>query len=411
MAQYDQNLDWDDLGKNIQNIIDRAVNSQNYQKLNQTVSQIVDKAVDAGEEAFRRATQNQRAKNGNYGKVVYSYTPGKENTGNRQTQNPNLPALYGDTTGKTAGGIAKTIGGSIMAGGSSVALTVATALKAFVTGGSLLTLPIAALTAVLAGGIYLLGSGIHGLSRLSRYKMYKKTLGQKTYCDLDQLARSVGKNAKYVKKDLTRMIDDGFFLQGHIDAEGKNLITSNETYHHYEQSKKQLEERQRKERAEALLRTKDKPVTRDVQEVLDRGHAFVKQIRTCNDAIPGEEISDKISRMELIVQRIFERAEAHPEIVPDLKKLMDYYLPMTVKLLNAYADMDRQPVQGETIQSAKHEIEATLDTLNSAFEKLLDSVFRETAMDVSSDISVLQTLLAQEGLTDDGIYGSGKKNQ
>ena len=103
----------------------------------------------------------------------------------------------------------------------------------------------------------------------------------------------------------------------------------------------------------------------------------------------------------MIVRRIFQRAEAHPEIIPDLKKLMDYYLPMTVKLLNAYADMDAQPVQGETITASKREIEATLDTLNLAFEKLLDSVFADTAMDVSSDISVLNTLLAQEGLTED----------
>ena len=78
---------------------------------------------------------------------------------------------------------------------------------------------------------------------------------------------------------------------------------------------------------------------------------------------------------------------------------MDYYLPMTVKLLNAYAEMDRQPVQGENIRKSKQEIDSTLDTLNQAFEKLLDSVFEDTAMDVSSDISVLNTLLAQEGLT------------
>ena len=65
--------------------------------------------------------------------------------------------------------------------------------------------------------------------------------------------------------------------------------------------------------------------------------------------------------------------------------------------------MDAQPVAGENILSSKREIEATLDTLNLAFEKLLDSMFLETAWDVSSDISVLQTLLAQEGLTDDGL--------
>ena len=65
--------------------------------------------------------------------------------------------------------------------------------------------------------------------------------------------------------------------------------------------------------------------------------------------------------------------------------------------------MDAQPVQGETIRSSKKEIEATLDNLNLAFEKLLDDLFEDTAMDVSSDISVLNTLLAQEGLTDDEL--------
>ena len=80
-----------------------------------------------------------------------------------------------------------------------------------------------------------------------------------------------------------------------------------------------------------------------------------------------------------------------------------YYLPTTIKLLQAYQDLDAQPVQGENIISSKKEIEKTLDTLNMAFEKLLDDLFQETAWDVSTDISVLHTMLAQEGLTEDGL--------
>ena len=65
--------------------------------------------------------------------------------------------------------------------------------------------------------------------------------------------------------------------------------------------------------------------------------------------------------------------------------------------------MDAQPIGGENIQKAKAEIEATLDTLNAAFEKLLDNLFQDTAWDVSSDISVLNTMLYQEGLQEDGL--------
>ena len=82
---------------------------------------------------------------------------------------------------------------------------------------------------------------------------------------------------------------------------------------------------------------------------------------------------------------------------------MEYYLPMTVKLLKAYEELDRQPVQGDNIMKSKGEIEDTLDTLNIAFEKLLDNLFQDTAWDVSADISVLNTMLAQEGLTDEGF--------
>ena len=186
-------------------------------------------------------------------------------------------------------------------------------------------------------------------------------------------------------------------MEGHMDRQETCLITSNETFRQYEETQKQLELKKAQEIQKASQKKKVSP---EVQEVLDKGNEYLEKIRRSNDAIPGEEISAKISRMEQIVQQIFIRAEEHPEIIPDLKRLMNYYLPMTVKLLNAYEDMDKQPVQGENIKSSKKEIEETLDTLNEAFGKLLDSVFQDTAWDVSSDISVLHTVLAQEGLTD-----------
>lgn len=107
--------------------------------------------------------------------------------------------------------------------------------------------------------------------------------------------------------------------------------------------------------------------------------------------------------MEMLVDKIFDRVEQNPASVGDIRKLMEYYLPTTIKLLQAYQDLDAQPVQGENIISSKKEIEKTLDTLNMAFEKLLDDLFQETAWDVSTDISVLHTMLAQEGLTEDGL--------
>ena len=390
MAHYNQ--DWDDLGRNIQDIVDRAINSHDYQKLNQTIRQTVERAVDMGSEAVRKAMDGA------------SRTDARSQDGKRQpvVEKKNLPALYASTSGKTAGGIVKIVGGGVLSSLSFMILFSSLVFDLLVSSAVSVTVPVVLTLAGLGGGAGLIGSGVSTLGKVSRFKAYRKALGQKTYCTLEKLARSVGKSVKYVRRELRKMIDQGLFLEGHLDKEETCLITSDETYRYFEQSRLQLEERQRQE---AAVKAQKASVSKDarVQEVLDRGNAFITEIRRCNDAIPGEEISGKIDRMEMIVRKIFDRAEAHPEIVPDLKKLMDYYLPMTVKLLNAYADMDAQPVQGENIQASKQEIEATLDTLNLAFEKLLDDLFQDTAMDVSGDISVLKTLLAQEGLTEDEL--------
>ena len=98
------------------------------------------------------------------------------------------------------------------------------------------------------------------------------------------------------------------------------------------------------------------------------------------------------------MDKIFVVLSQKPDELPNLRKFMNYYMPTTDKLVQTYRELDAQPVEGENISKAKREIEETLDTINNAYEKLLDNFYAEAAMDVSSDISVLQNLMAQEGL-------------
>ena len=367
--RYDKN--WEDLGSRIREEVDRAVNSQDFQNMAKNIRQTVETVVDLGGETVRRAAKSAQP---------------------RQTavRPPSVAHLYGATGGRVVGGVLMTVFGGMftLASGIVTVVMLATELMLGAKIGGALLLPSAAL----------LAGGIGNLKTVSRFRTYRRLLGQKTQCALEKLARAVGKDISFVRKDVQKMIGRGLFREGHLDHEQKHLIISDEKYRQFEQARLQLEAAQKQRAAEAA----SAPDPR-IQEVLDKGSAFIAQIRKCNDDIPGEVVSEKIDNIELLVRKIFDRARSNPEIIPDLKKLMDYYLPMTVKLLTAYADMDAQPVQGETIRSSKREIEQTLDTLNVAFEKLLDSVFEDTALDVSSDISVLQTLLAQEGLTEDGI--------
>ena len=293
--------------------------------------------------------------------------------------------------------------GAIIAGVVSVMMTGFGAVEA----GAFFVL--ACLT---AAGVWIFckGKGMRG--RAKRFRRYVEALRGRAYCNISDIAERTGEKPKRIVKDLRRMIADRWFLQGHLDEQDACLIVTDAAYDEYRRIR-QLREEQRqaeaerqqaraRQQAEEKREQENAGYAPEVQRVIEKGRWYVNKIRECNDAIPGEEISRKIDRIELLVRRIFERVEADPEAVDDIRKLMEYYLPTTVKLLEAYEQLDAQPEAGENIRQAKEEIEKTLDTLNTAFEKLLDSLFEDVAWDISSDISVLETMLAQEGLTEDG---------
>lgn len=139
----------------------------------------------------------------------------------------------------------------------------------------------------------------------------------------------------------------------------------------------------------------------EVDKIIDEGNEYLKKLRAANDAIPDETLSADIERMEKASADIFRFIGDHPEKAPQIRKFMNYYLPTTLKLLNSYQRLSAQSVKGENITSTMFNIAGMMHTVADAFEKQLDSLFSDEAMDVSADISVFETLLKQEGFVDE----------
>ena len=410
------NNDWERFGDEIRRTIQDAVDSRDFRRLNQTVSDTVGRAMD---------NVSRGLKNGGW----YRETP--SGMGNQQNQPGN--GQFQDQMGQNGpvyGGPAQTRQRPLFLKGTSVKIGgIFLAVTGYVFGAaSLVFLLLLAIGALAAGWdlVLQIGTGAFAVftaiflvmavtgtrmaGSVSRFRKYVGLIGNREYCDIKELSQKAGRPLKKVIKDLRKMIQKGWFCQGHMDEQESCLMVSDGAYRQYTE----LMERTRREKAEreAAAKKKEEEYSRlspEVQKVIETGDEYVRKIREANDAIPGEEISEKISRMETLVDRIFDRVEQKPDTVDDIRKLMEYYLPTTIKLLEAYEELDAQPVQGENILSSKKEIEETLDTLNTAFEKLLDELFQDTAWDLSSDISVLNTMLAQEGLTEDGLKTGGKR--
>lgn len=244
--------------------------------------------------------------------------------------------------------------------------------------------------------------GTSMLGKIRRFKNYVRSLGTRTCISIRELASSTGKGESAVQKDVRRMIEDGMFRQGHLDPDGKNLFVTNEGYEAYLETQQRVEQ----QRVETIAQAKAKEAYKsnealsdDVKKMIAEGQDYIERIHEINEAIKDEIVSQKLDGLETVITKIFEYVEQNPESAPETKKLMKYYLPTTIKLLESYQKLNDQPVQGPNIFKSKKEIEDTLDTLNQAFARLFDNLYQDTSMDIKSDISVLNTLLAQEGLT------------
>lgn len=125
----------------------------------------------------------------------------------------------------------------------------------------------------------------------------------------------------------------------------------------------------------------------------------ISELRRLNDAIPDEKISAQIDHLEEATGKIIDHVIANPAKKPQISRFLDYFLPTTIKLLNAYDRMDSTGISGSNIDATKQKVEKMLDTLCTAFDKQLDALFGDDALDISTDITVMENLLAQEGLS------------
>lgn len=175
-------------------------------------------------------------------------------------------------------------------------------------------------------------------------------------------------------------------------------MVDDETYEDYLKAEKAYAAREATAQTEKEKEQAD-PKGAELAAVRKEGDAYLRQIRAVNDALPGEEISEKLDKLETVTGRIFDCVERHPEKLPEIHRFMQYYLPTTLKLVKAYEEFEKQPLQGENITQTKNEIRQALDTINTAFGNLLDTLYENDAFDISTDISTLETMLRQEGLT------------
>lgn len=246
-------------------------------------------------------------------------------------------------------------------------------------GGGLLPYDIFTSIAQILGGGGALWIGLRMSRSRKLERLFDKIVGDRDSIPLDELFAAAGISSAKGRPILEDAIEHGYFgADAYIDNRTNTLVVRGAA----------------PEPPKAKPQPKAEPAAPE-----DTYTSLLRQLRQVNDAIPDPVMTAKISRLEELSARIFALAKQDPDKKAQLQKFMDYYLPTSLKLLNTYAQLSSQDVQGANITEAKQSIERSMDMLIKAFENQLDKLFQADALDVTTDIAALEGMLNLDGLT------------
>ena len=207
-----------------------------------------------------------------------------------------------------------------------------------------------------------------------RYLRYYHMIGDSHEISLDRLSGAMGLPFERICKDLGKMLESGFFAGYYIDME-RRVFTDDRL------SGSVFPSKEEKAQHEAAMSPAD-------------------NIRFINGTILEPEVSEKVMRLETLTRRIYKYTEVYPEKERLAKSFKEKYLPKTIKILEAYSRFENSGSSGENVKEAMKDIEAVLDVLISSFEKQLDMLYMDEALDITTDIEVLEKMLSGDGLGD-----------
>ena len=240
-----------------------------------------------------------------------------------------------------------------------------------------------------AGGVAMLVAGQRMKRRSARVARYLAVMGKRGYIAVDELCAVTGKSRKKIESDLDYMVEKGLLGAGaYLDSGRGIFFRSADAFADY-----------------ANETVKKENVT---PKEANEGYAgALRAIRSANDRIADPVLSEKIDHLETVAGKIFREVEEHPEKQQQAATFLNYYLPTTLKLLDSYAKFEEAGIEGENLSRAQERIEETMDALIKGFDKQLDDLYRNEAMDIDSDIRVMENMLRRDTASVEDDFGLG----
>ena len=394
-----------DFGKQIEDLVQNAVDTLNFDQLSDNINKIIGQCNDEVDKLTKNLANKRQA-------AQYTNFPSKEQLSRTYTETKNRLHSIGNSINEKINSYTNykppmlpvnhnaipKIKGRLLTVFPAIALfnfsmgTIGLIFSRFIDDD----VPIASI--FLTGGLAFisflaLSYGVSTLKKCHRMKRYVELLQDKGYIALSDLERHTCIEGKTILQDIKEMLTRGVLPEGSLDYNEQYLIGSRKIYEEYKAMEqglllKQQEERKQQEQQKTKYQVKE----------VEEGKKILREIMEIESSLGNELLSQKLQRFSYISSQIFSYVEENPQMVEELYRMNSYYLPTIHKLIKSYQKIQNDHAIGNQVKAMCEQIEETVDMMNTALETLYDSLYSAEALDISSDISVLKTMLAREGL-------------
>ena len=413
-----------DPGQRVQEMIENAVNTMDFSRLSQDIRDVVGisahDAVDAAKDAVSTARD---AVDVVWDTVARDVIDPMRKPAQKPVQKPVLerqPKGWIRRIPGTWSGPVRTVlgvGGVAVFGALSLGFGLAGLGVGMLGTVSVIVLESVFIPLTLVSAV-LLGTGRAAAKRVRRIREYAGIWGNQGFVMMEDLRRRTGYSMKKIIRDLQFFLESHLIPSARMDEQKTCLMLTEEAGRQYDAAMEAKREREREElsgkeaeagakdgqgdpnRASAGNNAAGENLTgeqRRLREFQKTGGDSLQEIRAWRQKIRTPEMTEKIGRLELLLGRIFLCIQQYPENISRADRLTEYYLPSVLKLIRVYADLEGQPIQSANIIKTRMEIAESLDMVNQALEAMYDDLFQDVALDISSDIQVLETMLAKDG--------------
>ena len=257
-----------------------------------------------------------------------------------------------------------------------------------------------------AGGGLLAKKSLSMRKRIKRFELYRTIIGDKRECPITDIARASGRKPQEVLRELQDMVRHGYFPLGFADAETGCFYADNEAYRQHNPEKAKWEDAALLGQSGPQPAAQPAPQPAPQPEPAQNGtlsDAQLREYKRLMERVQDTAIREKAVRLYEHAEDIFAWVQLHPECTDDVRRFCSYYLPTANKLLATYNEIAPHKNDSRVAANIESEVSRVLDTMTTAFRGLMDNLLQNTVVDMQAEISALETVLAQEGLTQNGL--------